>query len=62
LLDERLPNGDLAMLAKKIAMSVVLLAMAITGGFANEAGGTYIDCNSGYSSPVSPVRCAPDSW
>lgn len=50
------------MLSKKITMSLVLLAIATTSAFANEGGGTYINCNSGYSSPVSPVRCAPDSW
>jgi hypothetical protein len=50
------------MLAKKITMSLVLLAIATTGAFANALGGSYIECNSGYSSPVSPVRCAPDSW
>jgi hypothetical protein len=50
------------MFAKKITMSLVLLAIATTGAFANAPGGSYIECNSGYSSPVSPVRCTPDSW
>jgi hypothetical protein len=36
------------MLAKTLTMSLVLLAMATPGAFANVAGGTYIDCNSGY--------------
>jgi hypothetical protein len=50
------------MFAKKITMSLVLLAIATTGAFANAPGGSYIECNSGYSSPVSPVHCTPDSW
>ena len=35
------------MMAKTLTMSLVLLAMA-TWSFANVAGATYIDCNSGY--------------
>jgi hypothetical protein len=51
------------MLAKKIIMSLVLLAtampLATTVAFANAPGGAYIQCNGGSS---SPVRCRPDSW
>jgi len=51
------------MLAKKIIMSLVLLAIAMTaattGTFANAPGGAYIQCDGG---PSSPVRCTPDSW
>ena len=51
------------MLAKKIMMGLVLLAIATTaatpGAFANAPGGAYIQCHSGYS---SPVRCTPDGW
>ena len=51
------------MLAKKIIMSLVLLAIAMTaattGAFANAPGGAYIQCDGG---PSSPVRCTPDGW
>jgi hypothetical protein len=51
------------MLAKKIIMGLVLLAIAATvpttGAFANAPGGAYIQCDGGAS---SPVRCTPDSW
>ena len=51
------------MLAKKIIMGLVLVAMATTiattGAFANAPGGAYVQCSN---SPSSPVRCTPDSW
>jgi len=51
------------MLAKKIIIGLVLLAMATagaaTGAFANAPGGAYVQCSN---SPSSPVRCTPDSW
>ena len=51
------------MLAKKIIMGLLLLAtampLATTVAFANAAGGAYIQCNGG---PSSPVRCTPESW
>jgi hypothetical protein len=54
------------MLVKKIMLGLVLLAIATTvattGAFADAPGGAYIECNSGYSSPFSPVRCTADSW
>jgi len=50
------------MLAKKIIMGLVLLAMATTiattGASANAPGGAYVQCGG----PSSPVRCTPDSW
>ena len=51
------------MLAKKIIMGLVLLAIAATvptaSAFANAPGGAYIQCDGG---PSSPVRCTPNSW
>jgi len=51
------------MLAKKIMMGLVVLAIgttaATTGAFANAPGGAYIQCGAGYS---ATVRCTPDRW
>jgi len=56
-------HGEVKVLAKKIMMGLVLLAIAMTaattGAFANAPGSAYIQCGAGYS---SPVRCTPDSW
>ncbi len=51
------------MLAEKILMVLVLLAIAATvpttGAFANAPGGAYIQCDGSAS---SAVRCTPNSW
>jgi len=51
------------MLAKKIIMGLVLLAIAATvptaSAFANAPAVPTSKCNGG---PSSPVRCTPNSW
>jgi hypothetical protein len=55
-------HGVTEMSAKKMTMSLVLLAVtmtaAMTGAFANAPGGAYIQCNG----PNAPVRCSADGW
>jgi hypothetical protein len=56
----RAPDWEKKVTLTKVILTLLLLASAISGAFANPPGGSYIQCDP--KNPRSPIRCTPDGW